>query len=231
MRPVGRYHAPVPDALTLYVDAYWLSPWTCTAWVGLREKGVDFGTSVAMFQPRVGALEAMRERTLTGTAPVLQHGSLWIAESLAIVEYLEEAFPPPAWPRILPVELGDRARARQVLSWLRTSQEPLRRERPTEHIFYPPPTPLAPLSIAAQQAADDLCYAAAGLGASASGCLFGDFGVVDADLAFALMRLVATGAKIPPSIAAYARAVWARPSVVEFVRHPRPPHPPPPTAD
>src|SRR5262249_19926744 len=155
-------------------------------------------------------------------------GSLWIAESLAIVEYLEEAFPAPAWPRILPVELGDRTRARQVLSWLRTSQEVLHRERPTEHIFYPPPAPLAPLSVAAQQAADTRSYVATGLGAGPSGCLFGgNFGVVDADLAFALMRLIATGAKIPPSIAAYATAVWARPSVNEFVKRPRPPHPPP----
>ena len=61
----------------------------------------------------------MRAHTPTGTAPVLQHGSLWIGESLAIVEYLEETFAPPAWPRLLPADVRDRAHARELSSWLR----------------------------------------------------------------------------------------------------------------
>lgn len=40
------------------------------------------------------------------------------------------------------------------------------------------------------------------------------------------MRLVATGFAVPEPIAAYARGVWARPSVRELVDHVRPPNPP-----
>ena len=63
------------------------------------------------------------------------------------------------------------------------------------------------------------------LGAGADGFVFGRFGIVDVELAFALMRLIATGFDMPPDVAAYARAVWARPAMREFADHVRPPHP------
>jgi glutathione S-transferase len=177
-----------------------------------------------MMRSGVGVIEAMYERTLTGTAPVLQHGGFWLAESLAIVEYLEEVFPEP---RMLPVDVRDRARARQLMAWMRHEHEPLRRERPTERILYPSIGELPPLSPAARRVADNLIRVVSRLGADARGCVFGaQFGVIDVELAFAIMRLVATGFVVPEPVAAYAAAVWSRPSVREFVEHPRPPNPP-----
>lgn len=215
------------EALALYMEAFWRNPWDCTVYVGLREKGLEFHTSIGMIRRNVGALDALRARTFTGSAPVLQHGTFWIAESLAIVEYLEDAFPPPRWPRLFPEDVRDRARARQLLSWLRTSTDALRRERSSEAMFYPPRTPLPPLSPEAQQVADRLLRVAEQAGAGPSGALFGgSFGIVDVDLAFTLMRLVSSGIAVPEPVAAYAAAVWARPSVREFVEHPRPPHQP-----
>jgi glutathione S-transferase len=172
----------------------------------------------------VGAKDALREKTLTGAAPVLQHGSMFVAESLAIVEYLDEVFPERV--RVLPVDVRERARARQLLSWLRIGTSALRRERPTERMFYPP-AERAPLSAEARRDVDDLVYVAERLGAGASGALFGDaFGVVDVDLAFALKRALTGGVELPAALTAYADAVWARPSVHEYVAHPRPPNPP-----
>jgi glutathione S-transferase len=214
------------EPLTLYVEAFWLSPWACTAFVALREKGLAFQTGIAMLRHGVGAKLALREKTLTGTAPVLQHGTMFIAESLAIIEYLEDTFAPEAWPRILPADRRERARARQLLSWLRTGTAALRRERPTERIFYPPAT-REPLSAEARRDVDDLVYVCERLGAGPSGALFGErFGAVDVDMAFALKRAMTGGNEVPEAIAAYADAVWARPSVHEYVAHPRPPNPP-----
>ena len=213
------------EPLTLYVEAFWLSPWACSAFVALREKGLAFQTGIAMLRHGVGAKPALREKTLTGTAPVLQHGTFFVAESLAIIDYVEDTFAPDAWPRVLPADRRDRARARQLLAWLRISLTALRRERPTEHIFYPPRV-RAPLSPAAQRDLDDLVYVAERLSAGASGALFDAFGVVDVDLAFALQRAITGGADVPPALAAYAAAVWSRPSVHEYVAHPRPPNPP-----
>lgn len=211
--------------LTLYVEAFWLSPWACSAFVALREKGLAFQTGIAMLRHGVGAKPALREKTLTGTAPVLQHGTFFVAESLAIVEYVEETFAPDTWPRILPADRRERARARQLLAWLRTGTSALRDERPTEHIFYPPRA-RAPLSAAAQRDLDDLIEVAERLAAGPSGKLFETFGVVDVDLAFALQRAITGGSDVPPALVAYAGAVWSRPSVHEYVAHPRPPNPP-----
>ncbi|HUQ04326.1 MAG TPA: glutathione transferase [Kofleriaceae bacterium] len=211
------------EPLTLYVEAFWLSPWTATAFVALREKGLAFQTGITMMRHGVGARDALRDKTLTGAAPVLQHGTMFVAESLAIVEYLEDVF---TSPRVLPEDVRDRARARQLMSWLRIGTSALRRERPTERIFYPPAHREA-LSAEARRDIDDLVHVAERLGAGPSGVLFGDaFGVVDVDMAFALKRVMTGGTEVPAAVAAYADAVWARPSVHEYVAHPRPPNPP-----
>jgi glutathione S-transferase len=212
------------EPLTLYVEAFWLSPWTATVFVALREKGLAFQTGITMLRQGVGARDALRDKTLTGAAPVLQHGTMFVAESLAIIEYLEDVF--AERPRVLPDDVRERARARQILSWLRIGTSALRRERPTERIFYPP-AERAPLSADARRDVDDLVYVAERLGAGPSGALFGDtFGVVDVDMAFALKRAMTGGTAIPAAVAAYADAVWSRPSVHEYVAHPRPPNPP-----
>jgi glutathione S-transferase len=218
------YHGRVSgELLVLYVEASWSSPWVCAAHVVLREKQVPFTTALAMMRPGVGMVDVMLHHTLTGTAPVLEHGSLWLAESLAIVEYLEEIVPEPP---MLPVDVRDRARARQLMTWMRMDHDALRAERPSELIMYPRPDPLPPLSPAARKQAGDLIRIAERLGADARGAVFGDrFGVIDVELAFALMRLIATGEAVPEPVRAYVAAVWARPSVREFVEHRRPPNP------
>jgi len=98
-------------SITLHVEAFWRSPWDFSAFVCLREKGVPFHTSIAMTRPGVGLVDTMQERTLTGTAPVLQHDGLWLAESLAIIEYLEELNPTPPMIGTTP---GARARVREL---------------------------------------------------------------------------------------------------------------------
>jgi glutathione S-transferase len=212
-------------ALTLYLDAFWASPWTAVVFSSLREKQLEFETSIAMMHRGVGALASLREHSLTGTAPVLRHGGLWIAESIAIIEYLEDAFAPPMFARMLPHPLGDRAHARELMAWIRTGLDALRTERSTESIFYPPRA-RAPLSPAAQRGAELLVEVALRLGASPERWLFGAFGAADVDLGLALMRLVAANDPVPPALADYARAVWSRPSIAEFVNHTRPPNPP-----
>jgi glutathione S-transferase len=213
--------------LVLYVDAHWCSPWTCAVHVGLREKQLTFSTAVAMVRPGVGAVDAMHERTITGTAPVLQAGSLWIAESQAIVEYLDEAFPAPSWPRLLPDDIGDRARARQLMSWIRSSHDALRRERPMERLVYRTTTPPPPLTPAAAAHAADLLRAATRFPISATTTLFPTFSVADVDLALALWRLTTTPLSLPTTITGYLDAILSRPSMREVLDHPRPPYLPP----
>ena len=92
--------------LVLHAEAYWHSPWDCACWVAMREKGLTFARSLAlipgsaqMLGPgrRQGASEASRDvirtRMPAARVPALQHGDFWLAESVAIVEYLEDVFP------------------------------------------------------------------------------------------------------------------------------------------
>lgn len=212
------------ESVVLYVESSWSSPWQCTVVVALHEKGVSYTTALSMLRAGAGVIDHMHERTLTGTAPVLQHGTFWLAESLAIIEYIEEVWPAP---RVLPAAVRDRARARQLMTWMRNEHGPLRRERNSELIFYPARHgALAPLSPAALRCVDDLVRVATKLGADGRGFVFDAFGVIDAELAFALMRVVATGHALPPAIEAYVRAVWERPSMRAFADHARPPNPP-----
>src|SRR5262245_48418663 len=107
-------------ALTLYIDAYWCSPFDFSCYVALHEKGLDFSTSRAVIRSGSGFPLPYRERTLVARVPALAHGDFWLSESLAVVEYLEEAFPPPDYPALLPADVRARARARQIVSFLRS---------------------------------------------------------------------------------------------------------------
>jgi glutathione S-transferase len=212
-------------SLTLYIDAFWANCWDCGPYVALREKGLPFSTAIALLREGAGVTPGVRVQAITGLAPALQHGSFWLAESSAIIDYLEEVFPPPEWPRVLPTEPTRRARARQLMSWLRTELNELRAERDTRFLFYrrAEPPPLGP--IAARQAAR-LIEVVERCGPANGDALLGEWCVADVDIAFTLMRLMRAGDPVPPAVRAYAEAVWARPSVREYVEHARPPHPP-----
>lgn len=211
------------QGLVLYGEAYWLSPWGCACWVALREKGLAFTHSVAMM-PGVRVLDALRSKIVFARIPALQHGPLLLSTSVPIVEYLEESFPAPRWPAVLPRTAGERAQARHITMATRIELLALRRDRPAWMLFYPC-TP-APMGGDARAEADELVDAARRLVAAPPGFLFGEFTIADLDLAFALQRLRRTGEELPDELLAYIDLVWGRASVSEFVSHARPPNPP-----
>lgn len=211
----------MPGSLIFYIDASWANTWDCAPYVALREKGLEFSTVRAIV--REGVFGPVRAQTLTGLEPALQHGDFWVGESLAIIEYLEDAFPPPAYPRLWPAEVQARAHARQLASWLRMELVELRRERGSHLLFYPHGA-LAPLTETAQRQAAKLCAIVERLAPSAEGAVLGEWCIADVDLAFAVMRLVRTGYDVPASAREYAEAVWRRPTVREYVEHTRPPY-------
>src|ERR671931_2566047 len=117
--------------LTLFGERFWISPYVYSCWVALREKGLPFEMSIVSLDKKEQRRPEYRERTVTGKVPALQHGDFWLAESSAIIEYLDETFAPPQYPRMLRAEPRARARARQIMSWLRSDIMALREERST----------------------------------------------------------------------------------------------------
>jgi len=203
--------------LTLYVDANYDSPWAMSAFVALEEKQLPYTLETKVlskketFGPGYGAR--------TKKVPALRRGEFWLAESMAITEYLAESFPFPKHPRLYPENLEERATCREVQLYLRTDFLALRQERPTTTIWFAHTS--TPLSPAAQEAATKLVEFVEPLLAHGRPTLFASWCIADADLAVMLQRLNLNGTTLPPKLKAHAEANWLRPSVAKWNALPR----------
>jgi glutathione S-transferase len=212
-----------PEQLVLYGEPLWDSPYVFSVFVALHEKRLPFEVRIVDLDRGEQREPAFRQLSLTARVPCLVHGSFALSESQAIAEYLDEAFPAPDSQRLFPADRQARARARQIMGWLRSDLMALREERPTTTMFYAPAT--APLSARAQAAADKLLSTAEQLIPTGDGALFGPWCLADAELGFMLHRLLCSSDAVPERIARYAGAQWARPSVQAYVQQKRPPLP------
>jgi len=203
--------------LTLYADSHWESPWAFHAMVALEELGVPYKLDPIRRPIADDVRERLRHHALLPKVPCLVDGEFWLTESSAISEYLAEVFAPPAHPRLLPADAKQRARARQVMSWLRTSLMGLRAERPTSSVFVRPVT--TALSDKAKRDVDELLGVTLKLLAHSHDSLFDEWCVADADLALTLMRLVANDDPVPERVAEYALAQWQRNSIRRYLAH------------
>jgi glutathione S-transferase len=187
--------------------------------VALEEKQLPYDVQeVAMHRAENRAPDYAR-RSLTARVPMLRHGDFFLSESSAIAEYLDDAF--PSAPRLLPADPRQRARARQVMAWVRSDLMPIREERSTNTIFYEPAT--EPLSRAAERAAAKLLAATDALLAPGATSLFGAFSIADADLTLMLQRLGKSGHPLGDKVRRFVDATWSRPSVRKWVERKREP--------
>jgi glutathione S-transferase len=212
------------EPLVLYVDGFWNSPYAFSAYVCLKEKGLAFETREVNLHERAQKAPDFKAMSLTARVPVLEHGTFHLSESSAIVEYLEDTFAPPQYPATLPAAPRDRARARQIMAWIRSDLMPIRDERATHTFFYK--HPVEPLSRAGQAAAEKLIAAASAFIPDGRTSLFDAFSVADADLAMMLMRLVGNGDPVPAKLRDFVAAQWQRPSVRAWVERTRAPYVP-----
>jgi glutathione S-transferase len=203
--------------LTLYAESTWMSPWVFHAMVALEEKGLPYKLQVASIPMSAEQRKELQDHAILGKVPVLVHGDLWISESLAISEYIAERFPFPASPRIFPADLGERARARQVMSMVRTSLMALRDERPTSTVFGRPT--IKPLTDKGKADAAELVRIASVLVKPGATNMFSEYCIADTDLSLMLMRLIANEDPVPQNLIDYALAQWDRKSVRRYIAH------------
>lgn len=207
-------------ALTLYAERLWISPYVFTAFVGLKEKGLSFDVVELDLTKKATREVAFRDRSITAKVPTLEHDGFMVSESVAIAEYLAETFPFPKYPvKLFPPDFKDRARARQLMMWIRSDLMPLREERSTHTMFYGGGKPM---SAACKEATEELLRVANLVIPEGKTQLFAEWCIADSDLAFCLQRLGLSGYELPKKIRAFVDAQWARPSVQAFVKHPRP---------
>src|SRR5262249_10358379 len=112
---------PTPSTarLVLYGNAMWSSPYVLSCFVGLTEKKLPFEVQTVALHEGAQRSAAYVQTSFTARVPALVDGDFTLSESSAIIEYLEERWPPPAHPALLPADVQQRARARQIMAWVR----------------------------------------------------------------------------------------------------------------
>ena len=207
-------------SLTFYTDRFWISPYAFTVFVALVEKKLSFDAKEVGLDRADHRNDDFLKISVTGRVPALEHDGFVLAESSAIAEYIDEAFGPRS---LMPGDVKDRARARQIMAFIRSDLMPIREERPTTTMFFERAT--APLSEKGEAAAEKLLRVASAV-IGAGPYLAPEFSLADADLAFMLQRLILNGHAVPERVRAYVAGVWERPSVRAFVVRDRAPYVP-----
>ncbi|HEY2732384.1 MAG TPA: glutathione transferase [Polyangiales bacterium] len=200
--------------IVLYGNKPLTSPYVFSVFVALEEKGLPFELRTLSLETGEQLAPEFVARSITNRVPMLTHGAFAIAESSAITEYLEDRFAPPEYARLYPEDPEQRARVRMVQALVRSDFEAIRAERSTATVFGQA-SPGA-LSVAAIAQVERLCRIAGQLVSGADATIAGSFSIADVDLALMLQRLLANQDPMPQPLAAYASAIWQRPSVQAF---------------
>jgi glutathione S-transferase len=205
--------------IVLYGNTPMTSPYVMTVFVALEEKQLPYRLELLDLERGDQHRPDFIAHSITNRVPTLRiadaAGELWLSESAAIVEYLEERFPPPAHAALYPRGLAERARVRMVQGIIRSDFMPIRQERSTETIFQG--LPIQPLSEQAEAARSRLVRIAAALVAEGQRSIASEFSIADVDLAILLQRLVHNGDALPAHLADYANHVWQRPSIQKWL--------------
>ena len=199
------------ERLVLYVGEKNVSSWSMRGWVACKFKGVPF-------EERAISIVGEGDRTLdevspTGRVPVLHHGELVVPDSLAIVEYLEEAFPSPNYPALWPKDRARRARARWLAASMHSGFTLVREHLSFNWCFLPKPPPVPREALDEAREMARLWDRALAEHAAHGPFLVGPFSGADVLFAPAAWRLTAFDVPVPPRVRDYMASVLSHPAV------------------
>src|SRR5262245_32630991 len=203
------------DQPILYVGEKNISSWSMRAWVAATWKKIPFEErtiSLAADKDR----RKRREVSPTGKLPVLHHRGIVVPDSLAIIEYLEEAFPAPAYPALWPVDPAERARSRWLSAAMHSGFMKIR-EGMSFNLCFLDPVPEA--SAAAREEAVEVLDLWESCLTRGGPFLCGGFSGADVMFATMAVRLLAfrTPTDRHPLSRAYMGALMANPAVAGWL--------------
>lgn len=211
------------DKIVLYVGEKNISSWSMRGFLAVVEKGLAFEErEIALREDK--DRRQRREVSPTGKVPVLHHhregaAPLVIPDSMAIIEYLEETFPPPKHPALWPADPERRARARWLAAAMHSGWMKLRESMSFNLCFTPTPPPATPEALA--EAAEILGHWEKALSMKPAGgpFLLGPFCGADIMFAPVVWRLTAfhVSTADAPRARDYMAAVLERPSVKRWM--------------
>lgn len=204
----------------LYIGNKNYSSWSMRPWVLMKQAGIPFEEVKLRFDSFEDDSEfkkAIAALNPVAKVPVLVDGGLVVWDSLAIAEYLAEAFPEKRlWPRAA----ADRARARSICAEMHAGFGNLRN---LCGMNIEASLPEVGAKLLAEHPAlvaevERIVQMWSGLLEAHGGpMLFGEFGIADAYYAPVGTRLKTYGLPVPAAITAYIERVQALPGVKAWI--------------
>lgn len=198
---------------TIYIANKNYSSWSLRGWLMLKHTGAEFAeVLIPLREPTTRA--SILRYSPSGRVPALHHGERVIWDSLAIGEYLAEIFPDA---KLWPGDRDARAVARSISAEMHAGFAALRSHLPMNMRSSFPQRGVT------QEAQADInritalwrdCRQRFGQGGE---FLFGHFTIADAMYAPVVSRFRTYKVELEPETQAYGDAIWALPSLQEWL--------------
>lgn len=205
--------------LKLYSGTRSASSWAMRAWLALREAGLEFDEEVVDIRrpQRFANLAAVARFSPPAAVPVLIAGEAAIFDSLAIMEYANDA----AGGCLLPADPVERAQARSIVAWQHSGLSNICARISFESAFYPLKRALT--GAEAQECERLFTHLEHCLERSDGPYLFGDLSLADLMLAPTVVRLASHAADLraTPRCRRWSEALLSRASVEEWLTEAR----------
>lgn len=188
------------------------SSWSLRPWLALKRTGAAF-SEIVIPLGRPETKEEIARHSPSGRVPVLRHGPRVIWESIAICEYLAEAFPES---QLWPTDAEARAHARAIGCEMHAGFAALRRALPMDirrRTATPPLAPDVESDVARVAGIWRDCRRRYGTGGD---FLFGAFSIADAMFAPVATRFLTYGVGVDPTVNGYVRALVEWPAMREW---------------
>ena len=207
-RRIGCEGGAKVTALHLVIGNKNYSSWSLRPWIALTMAGIPFTETVVLLD-RPDTKRNIAQHSKAGRVPVLHHGKLVIWESLAILEYLAEAFPKKnLWPK----SRAARAVARSVCNEMHAGFSALRTACPMNLR-----RPRKPISLSEEARADcrrieEIWLTCRKQHGGRGKFLFGRFTNTDAMFAPVVARFDTYAIKVAADTRAYMEAMLSTPA-------------------